>query len=104
MVNRNEEKWFLVEVNENGEENGLQRTWNGNGFQSTPILSSVYLFKTEDEAQNACKIQNMMNAMFESNRKIYYVKENVARVRYDETGTVDEIVKPAPEEEPTPEV
>ncbi|MEB7779269.1 hypothetical protein NGB30_01820 [Mammaliicoccus fleurettii] len=104
MVKRNEEKWFLVEVNENGEEFVLQKTWNGSGFQTTPIVSNAHIFTAEEDAKNGCKLQGMMNTMFGSNSKVYYVKENVVRVRYDETGTVDEIVKPASEEESTPEV
>ncbi|MEB5757394.1 hypothetical protein [Mammaliicoccus sciuri] len=99
MVKRNEEKWFLVEVNESGEEFVLQKTWNGSGFQTTPIVSNAHIFATEQEAKNGCKLQGMMNTMFGSSSKVYYVKENIVRVRYDETGTVDEIVEPEPVEE-----
>lgn len=99
MIKRNEEKWFLVEVNESGEEFVLQKTWNGSGFQTTPIVSNAHTFATEEDAKNGCKLQAMMNKMFGSKSKVYYVKENIVRVRYDETGTVDESVEPEPVEE-----
>lgn len=92
MINRKDAKFYLVQVDENGEEMALQKTWNGAGFIATSVTANAHMFKTEDEVKNACKLQHMMNQMFGINAKTYYMKESTERVRYDETGAVAEDV------------
>lgn len=91
MINRNDARFYLVQVDENGEEMALQKTWNGAGFIATSVTANAHTFKTEDEVKNACKLQQMMNTMFGIPSKTYYMKESTERVRYDETGTVAEV-------------
>jgi len=90
MINRKDAKFYLVQVDENGEEMALQKTWNSAGFVGTSVTANAHMFKTEEEAKNACKLQQMMNQMFGTNAKTYYMKETTERVRHDETGAVAE--------------
>lgn len=90
MISRKDAKFYLVQVDENGDEMALQKTWNGAGFIVTSVTGNAHMFKTEDEAKNACKLQKMMNEMFDTNSQTYYMKETTERVRYDETGAVAE--------------
>lgn len=90
MISRKDARFYLVQVDENGEEMALQKTWNGAGFIATSVTANAHMFKTEDDAKNACKLQQMMNQMFGINSQTYYMKESTERVRYDETGAVAE--------------
>lgn len=90
MISRQDARFYLVQVDETGEEMALQKTWNGAGFIATSVTANAHMFKTEDDAKNACKLQQMMNQMFGINSKTYYMKESTERVRYDETGAVAE--------------
>lgn len=99
MISRKDARYYLVQVDENGDEMALQKTWNGAGFIATSMTANAHMFKTEDDVKNACKLQQMMNAMFGINTKTYYMKETTERVRYDETGAVAEDTTEEPTED-----
>ncbi|WP_419791417.1 hypothetical protein RCF73_05035 [Staphylococcus chromogenes] len=84
MINRKETRYFLMEIADDGDEYVLQKSYNGNGFvrSSTPL--NAYVFNTKEEAKKAVQFQNVLNQMFSSNSKTYYVIENTSRQLFDD--------------------
>ncbi|MDO5375684.1 MAG: hypothetical protein Q4F01_05785 [Staphylococcus rostri] len=87
-------EFFLVEVNERGDESPLAQNF-ANGFMRTETPNSAFKFENEEEAKQACSLQNMLAKIFKSNIKTYYVKQSIERTKFDETGKahVDHDVK-----------
>lgn len=78
-------EFYLVEVNANGEESPLTQNF-ANGFTRTTTVSGAFKFGTEDEAKQACSLQNMLAKIFKNGTKTYYVKQNIERNKFDENG------------------
>ncbi|UXR70302.1 hypothetical protein MUA26_04005 [Staphylococcus sp. IVB6246] len=84
-------EFYLVEVNPQGEESPLMRNFS-NGFTRGATADSAFKFDSEDQAKEACHLQNMLAKIFKNNTKTYYVKQSIERTKFDESG--EPYVKP----------
>ncbi|UXR74672.1 hypothetical protein MUA48_04265 [Staphylococcus sp. IVB6238] len=84
-------EFYLVEVNPQGEESPLMRNFS-NGFTRGVSPDNAFKFETEDEAKQACGLQNMLAKIFKNNTTTYYVKQTIERTKFDESG--EPYVKP----------
>lgn len=98
MLKAQEQSFFLVETGGNGVQYPMQKTFSGSGFQRAYDSESAFKFSDEDKVKQACKVQNMMNMVFGSDKVINYCKENVQRETFDENGEVVEIKEVSDEE------
>lgn len=102
MIKVQEQSFFLVETDTKGEMFPLQKTFNGSGFQRAYDNSSAFKFSDEEKVKQACKVQNMMNTIFGSDKVIYYCKENIQRETFSENGEVVEIEEVSEQENNQP--
>ena len=93
MIKAQEQSFFLVETNENGEQYPMQKSFNGNGFQRIYDTSQTFKFSDEEKVKQACKVQNMMNTVFGSTGVISYAKETIQRDMYDENGEQTQVTE-----------
>lgn len=77
-------EFYLVEKNDYGE-SALTRNYS-NGFVSGATPENAFKFKTEDQAKQFCKMQNMLAEVFQNGTLTYYVKQNIERTKYTEDG------------------
>lgn len=78
-------EFYLVEVNERGEESPLVQNF-ANGFTRGVSPDNAFKFETEDEAKQACGLQNKLAKIFKNNTKTYYVKQSIERTKFNENG------------------
>lgn len=78
-------EFYLVEVNANGEESPLTQNF-ANGFTRTATVSGAFKFENEEEAKQACGLQNMLAKIFKNGTKTYYVKQSIERTKFNENG------------------
>jgi len=83
------EEFYLVERNSSGIESCLTRNYS-NGFVSGATPENAFKFKTEDQAKQFCKMQNMLSEVFQNGTKTFYVKQNIERTKYTDDGKVVE--------------
>lgn len=81
------EEFYLVERNSSGIESCLTRNYS-NGFVSGATPENAFKFKTEDQAKQFCKMQNMLADVFQNGTKTFYVKQNIERTKYTDDGKV----------------
>lgn len=93
MIKAQEQSYFLVETDAKGEQYPMQKSFNGNGFQRIYDPSQTFKFSDEEKAKQACKIQNMMNALFGATGVISYAKETISREMYDENGEQTQVTE-----------
>ncbi|MEJ7541049.1 hypothetical protein [Staphylococcus intermedius] len=79
-------EFYLVEVNKNGEESALMQNYS-NSFIKGASPANAYKFKDEEQAKKVCAMQNMLAEIFNNGTKTYYVKQEVARTKYNQDGT-----------------
>ncbi|KIX91476.1 hypothetical protein TP70_02390 [Staphylococcus microti] len=81
-------EYYLIEVAENGEKYPLIQNYSGNGFIRSTVSDNAFKFESEDDVKEACRFQNMLSKLFKNGTKTYYVKQDVQRTQYTETGEV----------------
>lgn len=101
MINKNVTSFFLVEEDTKGEQFGLQKSFNGSGFTRAYEVESAFKFQDEDKAKQACKLQNMMNSFFGSDKKTFYSKETIKREMFDENGETATVTEEVNDEQPS---
>jgi len=94
------EEFYLVERNSSGIESALTRNYS-NGFVSGATPENAFKFKTEEQAKQFCKMQNMLAEVFQNGTKTFYVKQDIARTKYTDDGkeVVEEEKEVDPEQE-----
>lgn len=102
MLKAQEQSFFLVETDAQGEMFPLQKTYNGSGFQRAYDNTSAFKFSSEEKVKQACKVQNMMNTIFGSDKVIYYCKESIQHEAFSENGEVVEIKEVSEQENNQP--
>ena len=83
------QNFYLVEENESGEESYLMKNYS-NSFIPTVSPENAFKFKTEEMAKKACTMQNMLAEVFGNNTKTYYIKQDITRTKYDQTGVLQD--------------
>lgn len=78
-------EYYLVEVNERGEESALAKFYS-NSFTRTETVSNAFKFDSEEQAKEACHLQNMLAKLFKNDTVTYYVKQSIERTKFDENG------------------
>ncbi|CAD7359865.1 hypothetical protein [Staphylococcus schleiferi] len=78
-------EFYLVEVNERGEESCLMQNYS-NSFVRGASPNSAYKFKDEEQVKKVCSMQNMLATIFNNGTKTYYVKQDITRNSFDEKG------------------
>ncbi|AVQ34427.1 hypothetical protein C7J88_09725 [Staphylococcus muscae] len=85
-------EYYLVEVNERGDNTPLIKSYEGNGFTRGISPDSAFKFQNEEDVKQACHFQNMLAKIFRNKTVTYYVKQEVERTKFDESG--EPYVKP----------
>lgn len=86
-------EYYLVEVNKQGEESCLMQNYS-NSFIRGASPSTAYKFKDEEQVKKVCAMQNMLAQIFSNGTKTYYVKQDITRNKFNESG--EPWVKPEP--------
>jgi len=93
------EEFYLVERSVSGIESCLTRNYS-NSFVSGATPENAFKFKTEEQAKQFCKMQNMLAEVFQNGSKTFYVKQNIERTKYTDDGKeVVETEEVEPEQE-----
>lgn len=82
-MERNTERYFLIEIDRDNNEHILQENYNGSGFQRTSYPQYAKAFKTLEEVKKAVELQTMMNTFFDEEATVYYVYETLQREVFD---------------------
>lgn len=78
-------EYYLVEINKMGEESALMQNYS-NSFMRGASPSTAYKFKDEEQAKKACVIQNALASLFDNGTKTYYVRQDITRNKFNESG------------------
>lgn len=82
-MERNTERYFLIEIDRDNNEHILQENYNSSGFQRTSYPQYAKAFKTLEEVKKAVELQTMMNTFFDEEATVYYVYETLQREVFD---------------------
>ncbi|MGV3032438.1 hypothetical protein [Staphylococcus chromogenes] len=78
-------EFYLVEVDKRGEESCLMQNYS-NSFVRGASPNNAYKFKDEEQVKKVCAMQNMLAGIFNNGSKTYYVKQEIDRSKFDESG------------------
>ncbi|WP_281197523.1 hypothetical protein [Staphylococcus felis] len=96
-MDRSTERYFLIEVDREGNEYILAENYNGAGFTRTTYVTNAKTFKSLDEVKEGQQAQTFMNKFFKKDVEVKYVHETIMRKVYN-SESIEEVSKQTTEE------
>lgn len=78
-------EYYLVEVDKRGEESCLMQNYS-NSFVRGASPNTAYKFTDEEQVKQVCAMQNMLAGIFNNGTKTYYVRQDITRNKFNESG------------------